>query len=451
VVGRRPPAAGATPPLERILAPFREFFGAEVAGGIVLLAATLVALGWANSPWVASYGALWQTPLAVGTEAVGLRKPLQLWINDGLMAIFFFVVGLEIKREVLHGELASPRRALLPVLAALGGAVFPALIYLAFNLGTDAARGWGIAMATDIAFALGLLAILGSRVPTALKVFVTALAIVDDILAVLVIGLFYTANLDLRWLAVAAAALGLLGLANRLGVARLDVYAVLAVGLWLAVLQSGIHATLAGVMAAMTIPARAQRTPDEALATVAAVLPRPGWDAAAPAPAGDPDPEEALRRVRAAAEAAEAPLERLEHALHPWTAFAIVPLFALANAGVTVGDHLAATVASPVAYGIVAGLVVGKQVGILSATWLAVRSGLASLPSGVSWLHVWGGSWAAGIGFTMSLFIAELAFPGQVRLEVAKLGILAASVTAATGGAVVLGLGGRRRRTGGPS
>jgi NhaA family Na+:H+ antiporter len=284
-----------------------------------------------------------------------------------------------------------------------------------------------------------------------LKVFVTALAIVDDILAVLVIGLFYTANLDLRWLAVAAAALGLLGLANRLGVARLDVYAVLAVGLWLAVLQSGIHATLAGVMAAMTIPARARRTPDEALATVAAVLPRPGSDAAAPAPAGDPDPEEALRRVRAAAEAADAPLERLEHTLHPWTAFAIVPLFALANAGVTIGDHLAATVASPVAYGIVAGLVVGKQVGILSATWLAVRSGLASLPSGVSWLHVWGGSWAAGIGFTMSLFIAELAFPGQVRLEVAKLGILAASVTAATGGAVVLGLGGRRRRTGGPS
>jgi len=451
VVGRRPPAAGATPPLERILAPFRDFFGAEVAGGIVLLAATLVALGWANSPWAASYGALWQTPLAVGTEAVGLRKPLQLWINDGLMAIFFFVVGLEIKREVLHGELASPRRALLPVLAALGGAVFPALIYLAFNLGTDAARGWGIAMATDIAFALGLLAILGSRVPTALKVFVTALAIVDDILAVLVIGLFYTANLDLRWLAVAAAALGLLGLANRLGVARLDVYAVLAVGLWLAVLQSGIHATLAGVMAAMTVPARARRTPDEALATVAAVLPRPGSDAAAPAPAGDPDPEEALRRVRAAAEAADAPLERLEHTLHPWTAFAIVPLFALANAGVTIGDHLAATVASPVAYGIVAGLVVGKQVGILGATWLAVRSGLASLPSGVSWLHVWGGSWAAGIGFTMSLFIAELAFPGQVRLEVAKLGILAASVTAATGGAVVLGLAGRRRRAGGPS
>jgi NhaA family Na+:H+ antiporter len=382
-----------TPRLARLAAPFRAFLQAETSGGIVLLAATVLALAWANSPWADSYRGLWSSELRIGLTDLALEKPVRLWINDGLMALFFLVVGLEIKREALNGELASVRRALLPVAAALGGAAVPALIYVGFNAGTDAVGAWGIPMATDIAFALGILALLGRRVPVALKVLVTAIAIVDDILAVLVIGVVYTESLALGWLALGTSTLVVLAIMNRVGVRHLAPYAALGLVLWVAVLQSGLHATLAGVLLAMTIPAG------------------PG---------------------------AHSPLHRLEHGLHPWTAYAVIPIFALANAGVALGSLGADALTSPIALGILAGLVIGKQIGILGATWLVVRLDLAHLPAGLTWRHLWGAAWVAGIGFTMSLFIGELAFDSAAELDTAKLGILVASAIAAIGGTIVL-------------
>ncbi|MDQ3874661.1 MAG: Na+/H+ antiporter NhaA [Actinomycetota bacterium] len=428
------------PVVDRLLAPLREFIQAEASGGVLLLAATAVALLWANSPLGESYRGLWQTELRVAVGTVGLAKSLQVWINDGLMAIFFLVVGLEIKRELLVGELASLRRALLPVAAATGGAAVPATLYILVTIGTDAVRGWGVAMATDIAFALGLLALLGSRVPMGLKVFVTALAIVDDILAVVAIAIFYSGDLSLVALAAAAAVVAVLVLCNLLGVRRPVVYAVLGIVLWLAVLQSGVHATVAGVVLAATIPATT-RLDSAAFSARAEQLLDAFRRAAAVEPLDvrrDPDQQAALWELEAAAESVQAPMQRLEHALHPWVAFVIVPLFALANAGVSFFDSLGAALVTPAAYGVVLGLVVGKQLGIVTATWIVVRLGAASLPDGVGWRHIWGGGVAAGIGFTMSLFIAELAFAGDPLLEVIKVAILTASVLAAVGGWVVL-------------
>jgi NhaA family Na+:H+ antiporter len=426
--------------VERLLAPLRDFIHAEVSGGIVLLGATVFALAWANSPWAETYPAVWQTQLEIGTEGFGLTKPLQLWINDGLMAVFFFVVGLEIKREIVAGELSSPRRALVPIAAALGGAAVPALIYLGFTFGTESARGWGIAMATDIAFALGLLALLGSRVPLTLRLFVTALAIVDDIMAVLVIAVFYTAEVSTGWLAASAALTGLLIAINRLGIRTIGVYVVIGLLLWVAVLQSGLHATLAGVLLAAAIPASTRRSPREVPGRTESALRR-----LTDAIGSDPmtreathEREAALWELEAVAASAQSPLHRLEHALHPWTAFLIVPLFALANAGVAIGTYLGEAATSPISHGIVAGLVIGKQAGIVGATWIIVATGLGRLPDGLDWRHIWGAGWVCGIGFTMSLFIAELAFPGGDSLAVAKLGILAASLLAAGGGLFVL-------------
>ncbi|HYH92736.1 MAG TPA: Na+/H+ antiporter NhaA [Candidatus Saccharimonadales bacterium] len=389
-------------PVDRVLTPFREFFARETAGGLLLMGAAVIALVWANSPAADSYVSIWQTTITIGVGESSLSKPLLLWINDGLMAIFFLVVGLEIKREFLIGELASARRAVLPIVAAVGGAVLPAILFLVVA-GSDpeAARGWGVPMATDIAFALGALALLGSRIPIGLKVFLTALAIVDDLLAVLVIAIFYTSGLAFAALVAAGVIVGVLVLANRLGVRRPIVYAVLGIALWLAILQSGIHPTVAGVLLAMTIPGRVRT--DQA-------------------------------------DVADAPMQRMEHALHPWVAFLIVPLFALANAGVAITGDPVATATEPIVLGILLGLIVGKQVGITLATWLVVRAGIATLPTGVTWRHIYGVAWLGGIGFTMSLFVADLAFGEAPTLGFAKIGILAASLIAGTGGYVYLRL-----------
>ena len=378
----------------------REFIHDEAFGGILLLVCALIALLWVNSPWGATYDALWSTELAIGIGNYDLTKTLLHWINDGLMAIFFLAIGLEIKRELVAGELASRRRAALPVAAAVGGAVLPAVIYLGFNANGPGAPGWGVPMATDPAFALGLLALLGNRVPLALRVFLTALAIVDDVVAVLVIAVFYAGGIDVGHLAIAGVILVGLLVASRAGVRSSLVYIVLGFGLWLAFLESGVHTSIAGVLLALTIPARS-----------------PSRDASSPQ---------------------ASMLERWERTLVPWVAFAIVPLFALANAGVALGGDVLSTVTEPVALGVIIGLLLGKQLGITLTTWLVVRLGLAALPSGVSWRQLYGVSWLAGIGFTTSLFIAGLAFGDGGLLDQAKVGILVAAIIAGLGGWVVL-------------
>jgi NhaA family Na+:H+ antiporter len=389
--------------------------------------AAAVALIWANSPFASSYTALWQTPLTVGLGDLALSKPLILWINDGLMAIFFLVVGLEIKREILVGELREPRKALLPVVAAVGGAALPALIFVILVAGSrpEAIRGWGIPMATDIAFALGVLALLGRRAPIALRVFLTALAIVDDLLAVLVIALFYTSNVAVMALVAAGVTLGLLIAANRLGVRRPVVYALLGFVLW------------AGVLLALTIPATTRL---DAAAFAAAARERlDDFEREDDGESGVTATQHAaLWDLEEATEQAQAPMMRMEHGLHQWVAFFIVPLFALANAGVALTGDLGAMLTDPIVVGVVLGLVVGKQVGITAATWLLVRSGRASLPEGVRWHHIYGVAWLGGIGFTMSLFIGELAFHDSPALPLAKIGILLASVIAGIGGYLIL-------------
>ncbi len=423
------------PPVERIVRPFQDFAHKQSSGGILLIIATVVALVWANSPWGESYAALWHTKLTVGIGDASISKDLTHWINDGLMAVFFLVVGLEIKREVLVGELSSVRNAALPIAAAVGGAVVPAAIYLAFNAGTEGAAGWGIPMATDIAFALGVLALLGERAPVTLKVFLTALAIVDDIVAVLVIALFYTSQISWGALGVGAVFLAALVVANLLGVGRTLVYAVLGIGLWLCFLLSGVHYTIAGVLLSLTIPAISFINPGAFLERSRYVLDR--FEQAGEKGENVLSNEErqaALHALNHAAYKLEPPLHELEHALHPWVVFAIMPIFALANAGVALGGGIADALTSPVALGIVAGLVVGKQVGITLFAWLAVRSGISELPEGIRWRHVYGASWLAGIGFTMSLFITARAFAAGSGGEAATRGSRAAALSAGGGG-----------------
>ncbi len=427
------------PPVERIVRPFQDFAHKQSSGGVLLIAATLVALVWANSPWGESYAALWHTKLTVGVGDTSISKDLTHWINDGLMAVFFLVVGLEIKREVLVGELSSVRNAALPVAAALGGAVVPAVIYVSINAGTEGSAGWGIPMATDIAFALGVLALLGERAPVSLKVFLTALAIVDDIVAVLVIALFYTSEISWGALGVGAAFLAALVAANLIGVGRTLVYAVLGVGLWLCFLLSGVHATIAGVLLAFTVPAVSFINPGAFLDRSRYILER--FERAGEKGGSvlcNEERQAALHALNHATYKLEPPLHELEHTLHPWVVFAIMPLFALANAGVSLGGGVAEALTSPIALGIVAGLVLGKQLGITLFAWLAVKSGVSELPTGIGWRHVYGAAWLAGIGFTMSLFISDLAFADGSLVEAAKLGILVASLVAGVVGWTIL-------------
>jgi NhaA family Na+:H+ antiporter len=426
-------------PVEKIVRPFQEFADKASSGGILLIAAAVVALVWANSPWGNSYAELWGTKLSVGLGNLSLEKDLTHWINDGLMAVFFLLVGLEIKREILVGELSSPRRAALPLAAAVGGAVLPAVIYLVINFGTEGMSGWGIPMATDIAFALGVLALLGERVPLGLKVFLTALAIVDDIVAVMIIALFYTSDVSWGALLVGAAFLIALIAANLAGVGKPVVYGLLGIGLWLAFLRSGVHATIAGVLLAMTVPASSFIDTGEFLRRSRGLLDR--FEQAGQR--GDSvlrneERQGILHALNSANEEVEPPLQEMEHALHPWVVFAIMPLFALANAGVVLDENFVATLLNPVSLGVMAGLLLGKQFGIALFAWLAVKSGISELPGGITWRHIYGAGWLGGIGFTMSLFISDLAFTNSPLLDVAKLGILAASLVAGVGGWIIL-------------
>ena len=429
--------AGA-PLIERVLGPFQRFVATTAAGGIVLLAATAIALILANSGWSESYHHFWETPFTLGSPGFGLTLSLHAWVNDALMAVFFFLVGLEIKREVLVGELASLRSATLPIVAAVGGMVVPALLYAMVNRSGPGAAGWGVPMATDIAFALGILALLGDRVPTGLRVFLAALAIGDDLGAVLVIALFYTSAIN--WVALAAAGVVVLGLflLNRAGARKTMTYAILGIVLWVFMFKSGVHATIAGVLLALTIPARTRIDEVQFLAAAERSLAdfqaadEPGTTVLT-----NQGHQEALHHLERAADLAQAPLQRMEHALHGVVAFVIMPVFALANAGVPL-TGVSEAAASPIALGIALGLLLGKPLGITLASLAAVRSGAAELPTGVTWRHVHGASWLAGIGFTMSLFVAGLAFGDPAVLDIAKIGVLGASVIAGVVGYLLL-------------
>jgi Na+:H+ antiporter, NhaA family len=399
----------------------------EAAGGILLLVATLVALAWANSPVRDSYEKLWTTEIGVRIGDFELTEDLRHWVNDGLMTIFFFVVGLEIKRELVAGELNEPRRAALPALAAMGGMVLPALIYAAVNASGAGAAGWAIPMATDIAFAVGVLSLMGRRCPDSLRTFLLSLAIVDDIGAILVIAFFYSAGIEPGWLGAGFLLAAVVVFMRGRRLWWIPLYVVVGVGLWFATLRSGIHATIAGVSLGLLTPAR----PAD---------PEGAGDAVAEASAlmRDPGPA-AIRRLTMQAQEAVSMAERLEHILHPWTSYAVIPIFALANAGVSLsGDLLASAFSSPVTFGIVAGLVGGKLLGVIGFSWAAARTGIASVPRDVSRRHLFGVGAIAGIGFTVSLFIAGLAFDDMQLVSEAKIGILLGSAIAALLGVGVL-------------
>jgi NhaA family Na+:H+ antiporter len=431
--GRRPPV----PPPRRLPVPLREYLREEAAGGVALTAAAALALAWANSPWRAAYDALWETTLAVRLGRFAIEADLRHWVDDGLMTLFFLVVGLEIKRELVAGELASWRRAALPVLAAAGGMAVPAAIYAAVNAGGPGAPGWGVPMATDIAFALGVLALLGPRVPSSLKVFLLTLAVVDDLGSIAVVALFYSRGVELGTLALAAGLLVVVAALVRAGVWWLPLHVGLGLAVWLTIWHSGVSPALAGVAMGLLTPAR-PTAPPEVARDVGGALADPLAD--------DPHPprlREMLREARGTVPLAE----RLAHDLHPVSAFLVVPLFALANAGISLErGALAGAGAGAVLGGVVAGRVVGKLAGIAAATWLAVRLGLADRPEGASWAQLAGVATVAGIGFTVPLFVADLAFPdGRFQAPV-KVGLLAASVIAGAAGALVLWLATRGRR-----
>jgi NhaA family Na+:H+ antiporter len=423
------------------LSPLARMVRSEIFPGVLLVACALLAIAIANSPLAEPWAHLWHTELALRFGERALVKSLAHWINDGLMVLFFFFVGLELKHEALDGQLRSVRQAMLPVAAAIGGMLVPAGLYAAIVLahGTpEAARGWGIPMATDIAFALGVLALLGRRVPSSLKVFLASLAIADDLGAVLVIAIFYTSEISWQYLAYGGAVLAVSYASNRLGIRRTWPYVAYGLVLWVLFLGSGVHATIAGVALALTVPAR--RALDEREFTARGRLLLDEFDRV-----GDPDPLtnaeqlELVHELQRHASDVQAPLQRMEHALQPLIAHFIVPVFALANAGVDLRSGLGEAAQHPAAHGVFAGLCIGKPLGVLLATWLAVRLFKSPLPPQTTWRHIHGVAWLAGIGFTMSLFIDSLAFAElPPAFHASKIAILAASLIAGVVGFVVL-------------
>jgi len=417
---------------------FEWFVHSEVTGSILLLACTLIALVWANSPWAQSYVDLLHTYVGVSWGDAAFKLSLHHWINDGLMVVFFFVVGLEIKREMVVGELSSFNKAALPVAAAIGGMVVPAVLFFLINSGGEGARGWGIPMATDIAFALGVLAIFGSRAPLGLKVFLTALAIADDLGAVAVIAIYYTEKINVLPLVVAAVLLASLFVAVQARMRRGILY-LLIIGVWLAVFSSGVHATVAGILMAMVIPVRPRVDPHRFIDETEERLERiKQMELSEHSLISDHEQLDIVESIHSRAGEALPEGLILEHYLHPVQVWLILPLFALANAGVAVGGDLMAVLANPLALGVIVGLVVGKPVGIGLLSWLAVKSGRGALPEGVTWAQVVGAGCLAGIGFTMSLFVSDLAFDNETLIATAKIGILAASMASGILGFIIL-------------
>lgn len=426
--------------IDQIILPFQRFLHGQSSGGIVLLACTAAALIWANSPWAAGYDKFWHTEVFFQFGDVRLSEPLVLWINDALMAAFFFVVGLEIKRELLVGELASIRKAALPIAGAIGGMVLPAAVFSVLNWNhPEALRGWGVPMATDIAFAVGIMALLGDRISLSSKVFLTALAIVDDIGAALVIAVFYTEHISVLALSIGMGFFVAMLIANRIGVRAAIPYALLGLGLWLCFLESGVHPTIAGILGALAIPARTKINADDFVLAGSTFLER--FETAGETGEHVMTSREqrgALKAMETACLFAQTPLQRLESQMHLWVMFVVMPLFALSNAGVTLGGAIEGAAGSTVVWGIVLGLCLGKPLGITIFAWLACRLRIAQLPSGLSWRQLHGMAWLGGIGFTMSLFIASLAFRDTESLMLAKAGILAGSVVSAIVGWSIL-------------
>jgi len=425
---------------DRVREGFGEFLHLEVSGSLMLLAATVVALVITNSSAAEWWAGLWHTEIGLSVGTAEFSQSALHWLDDGLMALFFFVVGLEIKREILVGELSSVRKAALPVLAAVGGMVGPALVYTLFNYGTEGARGWGVPMATDIAFALGIMAMLGSRVPTSLKIFMAALAIADDIGAVIVIAIFYTAQVLPIWLLVAMGLMLFIVLFNVLGVESPIPYWIFGSAVWFAMYNSGIHATIAGVMVALAVPTGSRMQPMEFVDWARRKIDEIAQhDVPGEHVLQTPHQQHCAQEIQAEARWIQAPLQRMEHAILPVSTFIILPLFALGNAGVSFrGLDISGLVTEPVSLGIFFGLIAGKQLGIFGATWAAVKLGLADLPSGVRWMHIWGASALGGVGFTMALFIAGLAFRVGFLQSEAKLAILITSIVAGVIGYVIL-------------
>ena len=427
----RPPS-----PLFRsiVLDPIRAFTRLEAAGGIVLFGAALVAFVLANSPWHAAFERLWTTPVELRFGPLAFHASLRQFIDDGLMTIFFFVVGMEIKRELIEGELRNLRQALLPAIAAAGGVLLPSTIYFALNRGTAGEAGWAIPMATDIAFSIGCVVLLGRRVPRALLVFLTALAIFDDIVGILVIALFYGGGLDLAALGWTGVLILLVFAAGRVGVESWVVYGVAGVAMWLALDHAGVHGTMAGVALGLLIPAVTRRPVREVLGDVRRHSART-LEASEQLDTSD------LLYLRDEVKEAVPPLQRFEHALHPWVAFVIMPLFGLANSGVSLAGMTAADLTEPVFLGVALGLFFGKQLGIFASTWAAVRLGVAKVPGGASWSRVYGVAMVGGIGFTVALFIANLAFGHAPELlNRARLGVLVGSLVSGLSGMLVLRL-----------
>ena len=398
-----------------------------------MLAAAAIALIWANSPWRSTYEGLLHTPFGLRLGAWAFERDMHFWVNDGLMVIFFFVVGLEIKRELHAGELSEIRRAALPGFAALGGMLVPAGIYLLFNTGTRAIHGWGVPMATDIAFAVGILALLGKRVPPALRILLLALAVIDDLGAILVIAVFYSSGFSAVGLAVAVAGVAMILVMQKLGVRLAWAYVPPAIVTWAGVYATGVHPTIAGVVVGLLTPVRAWFGPDNFVDHASAAVESVRLDKS------DQDSRRllsTLAHLNMARREAVSPVERLQHTLHGWVAFLIMPLFALANAGVSVSGARLDGGGATALVGVVVGLVLGKPIGVMVFSWLAVRIGAAALPKGIRWSAVLVVGLVAGIGFTMALFIASLAFPSGPLIDSAKLGILGASAIAAVIGLV---------------
>jgi NhaA family Na+:H+ antiporter len=429
-----------TDPIDKILLiPVSRFISNSKASGIVLFSAVIIALILANSPFKSAYHHFWENTFTIGFSDFKVSKSLHHWINDGLMSIFFFVIGLELKREVMAGKLSRPKDAILPLVAGVGGMVIPALLYFSFNSSVDSSSGWGIPMATDIAFVLGILYILGDKVPIALKVFLTALAIVDDIGGVMVIAFFYTSDISTISLLIAGGFLSILIFANILGVRNTIFYAVIGIGgFWMAFLLSGIHATIAGIIAALTIPANV-KIQDNRFVKKMNTLTNDFEDST---------PNNVtlvthyklniLEKIRTYSTAAMTPLQRLEQSMHPFVAFVIMPIFALANAGITFSDSFFENLGSNVSLGVIFGLVIGKFIGIVSISKTLVMLKIAVLPEGVNWRHIYGAATLAGVGFTMSLFITDLAFVNPAYIIQAKIGIFIASIFCGITGYLIL-------------
>jgi NhaA family Na+:H+ antiporter len=427
-------------PIDKILIlPINRFINNSTTSGILLFASAIIALILANSPLKETYHHFWEHTFSIGYDQFMVTKSLHHWINDGLMSIFFFVIGLELKREIIAGSLSKPSDAVLPIFAGLGGMVFPALFYLILNSSGETNSGWGIPMATDIAFALGILYMLGDKIPISLKVFLTALAIADDLGAVLVIAFFYTSEISTFSLLIGGVFLGILIIANYLGVRNIIFYALIGIGgLWMAFLLSGIHATVAGVIAALTIPANVKIQDKKFVEKMNSLTNE--FENSTPNDVAllTHDQLHIIEKIRYYSKAALTPLQRLEHAMHPMVAFVVMPIFALANAGITFSGDLSDNIVSNISIGVILGLVFGKFIGIVAVSKILISLKLAKLPAGLHWRHIYGVSLLAGVGFTMSLFITDLAFDSEVHIIQAKIGIFIASLISGFGGFLIL-------------